>query len=1665
MIEKTRSRVLLFFQSVLFLGLISCMVQEPRDLRKTKYYAKKKPVGKPMYGTQTQTFFQEGSNKSATRIILQDNLLDGFYMRGQEVHDHILKSSNAMRCMAVHFQATDNSSIDGLERTLILAAFPQSFLNFSNNTREWYYFFKVTQSTENSNFCGNAAGIYTSVNKSYSFQSLSSNYKGSFILGKTVQIFDTSGVKVTSVASKHLSLQINKVSSAENPLTKTCSDSLYCQSLGFDCCSGGTCVKDGQKKSGSFENEPDYLQSVQDILVNSSNYKLYPQYYHVCTENPIDYGGGSGTGSTLDPYDEKEKRLTMLKELYDCITPMDKDSTGDDDSVGEMGICTHIIENASTNSSYPNFYTGGDDRNFSTTYSGTGTLSNHSIHEIIHAGEKLFSNGTTLQTGFVIGTGNDNLNDTVSVNLSHVKKSNAPDDTLKIRYKIDGSCQKINNSLAKCYKIYIQGQNISKITDHFPASNSFKIPHYADVNRSIKVEVNNVNKVKNFDWTLQSTSPAEVLFSGNTLQVYDTQKVKISFFVDLNTYNVLQAKQTALDKVGQICQCGGPTCGLRKVFNTSMDIVDYACVYEEPDAPTLNPPEWFYISSKRTPHRYFDNIGAYHKEISSTTPAQEGTAFSYTNNDLLKPNNISSYIGFNEIYGSYSVAPGSSKPAMEIPVTFNQTYDLWIEQGSFSSCLKCGSEYYSNISRLFPNNFDYKGGGYLPHPTNTNKFISNPDHARADDHLFGRACFVPPTMIPWTHKPLSDPQQQRLNRLTAQHFLFANGYQRDWYGFDYGSIIGSFDGVRWFSIGNQRRIKATSNKLFVAINAYFGDLTTESSFRLLITLPSNVNGSEPSAKQDIESDGAQCQNYHTCVSDADCVTQLGWEYSCQAISQIRTNWPQFDQNAEEKPSSISSMEILKNILGNLGGSMKRCVYRGRGAPCKKDYKLTNSSTSYSGNTALGLHACNPNYYCQSFIDGVPVSKFNNKIARYGKSIKTQNANSTDGQSDADTFGLGTRVIGRPLKFYGDEEISPTAQENLSYNNVNSICLPGREPTHSNALTVKGQNSTLPASYFKGDQFNGIGMTPNTITMTAEMVNSCAILDDQTLNFTHLKDTSADLGKNLNDSNLTNLAVTQAIPTNAVVKIEEILGINNLLADYDSKQITEPILQKNRCLRAPGSVCHTDQDCAPTSLVSNAMNLIDDNDTTYTNLLNKYEINFWKEELICSQSESIKSPLYDLTRNRCCRETGKTITIGTLIDQSGDTTTNSELIEFDSEKIPGVHISLADTKRYSRISTYYKNMQDSSDDYPVLKTASPDKCSNSSSKDCMSLSNLEKQYKTLNDVSSKTCCSGHWVREFNQDQNGGGHRFGPDKTQTIPMTSFKCINWEKCENDSSYDSCSDNQFDCAHVPDIDDPKCLARSIGNAEANTIFKWLTSLELLGIPQIAVKTIDEPDIQCKVSPTDQSVEGSDFVIGDFIQTSTTDAEYEDANTNNRYFSADDSNNFSSSLKTIFSPDKIACCLPLGTKVKDSTVSPDVCCSGHYDSTTLNCNLPDYANVSLFFNRYVSSSLKNLPDGYFDPLTGFIKSSDVAIQLACQLKACASNKVAKGIALSNLKVAGHEDSEKNVRRFVDGDTLANQVNDRAKFFEAGLRWNNSIYCVPGDLQTSSQDMAVIDCL
>ena len=38
-------------------------------------------------------------------------------------------------------------------------------------------------------------------------------------------------------------------------------------------------------------------------------------------------------------------------------------------------------------------------------------------------------------------------------------------------------------------------------------------------------------------------------------------------------------------------------------------------------------------------------------------------------------------------------------------------------------------------------------------------------------------------------------REARKARLKTQAALYINGYQRDWYGFNKGAVIGSFDGV------------------------------------------------------------------------------------------------------------------------------------------------------------------------------------------------------------------------------------------------------------------------------------------------------------------------------------------------------------------------------------------------------------------------------------------------------------------------------------------------------------------------------------------------------------------------------------------------------------------------------------------------------------------------------------------------------------------------------------------------------------------------------------------------------------------------------------------------------------------------------------------------------
>ena len=299
---------------------------------------------------------------------------------------------------------------------------------------------------------------------------------------------------------------------------------------------------------------------------------------------------------------------------------------------------------------------------------------------------------------------------------------------------------------------------------------------------------------------------------------------------------------------------------------------------------------------------------------------------------------------------------------------------------------------------------DIPGGGLLPDPTKTSRFRSSGhgSHLRSDDLLFGRACFVPASMLAWSHRANLDINLQRRSRQAMQHFLFANGLQRDWYGFDYGSVIGSFDGVRWFSVGHGRQVKSESNRLYLAINAYFGDLTAPGGYTVRINESVSSDPGLLIAKSDGESSGAQCQSYHQCQSDRDCITQVGWDYVCENILGIKTPWPLFDKNALELPDSAKVVNLAKLLGGYGGSSSKRCIYRGRGAICHPDYQAVAADYAsspdpkqerYASSFSPRINGCTANHWCAAIAQNNILgtgnalnTDFNSKLMRFASFV-------------------------------------------------------------------------------------------------------------------------------------------------------------------------------------------------------------------------------------------------------------------------------------------------------------------------------------------------------------------------------------------------------------------------------------------------------------------------------------------------------------------------------------------------------------------------------------------------------------------------------------------------------------------------------------------------------
>lgn len=1625
--------------------------------------------------SDSKNFIQNGPEIFTSIVNLEVGFSDALYLRGKEI-DSFIRSNGVNQIVCLTARFTQSS----INKVVAIAAMPNSIYNFSTQTLEYYFNLFPNDLTQNQNFCQKAGlinqlfALYPTLTPKYKLSDIcptGGSCLNSEYASQPLVIYTSGGVALTQLNMAHLLFNIKNIGTTTSHIGSSCTENISCITQGYHCCSQGQCVKDLSVKPGVDTASTGYLQAVQDILNNPANIYQYPQYYFICSESTV---LPTPTPTSTNSVGDALLRLEKLNDLYNCTHKIE----------GEYGVCTYREADAALNTFYPDstdkyFY---DDRSFSSTFSNISYDSRTlvSIEEIRYGGVVIFDYTTKTEAQLmpivyedsnvrIEGIHNDDLDTSTLVKVK-AKPSSAISNELIVRYKVDASCNPISSNLAKCEKYYIQGQENSgdtnttkrrgRVTDHYTDSNVFLLPYYANTSKAITVQVDGAVMKEGIDWELKTGATNYIQFLPSTsLQVFKNQKVLVTFFVELKSgstviHRALDSKLKALNEIKTMCSCSDLRCNLSPVKDSTGKINDYSCVYPDPDPVTPPMSQKVYLSSKAVPVRYFDSLGVGQKSVSASTLSQEGTAFKYRNGNYLNPNNITdinnpsdtsdTYIGFNEIYGSLSYTSSSAKPALEVAVKKGVTYDIYVDKGTYANCLLCGNDYYSTLNRLFPQT--QFGSGLTPILTQTNRFSTSVG-VRADDLAFGRACLLPATMIPWAHHTESTEQEQRLNRLSAQHFLFANGYQKDWYGFDYGSIIGSFDGVRWFSIGTNRRIKADTNKLFLAVNGIFGDLVTESTYEVTIN-DGSLNPTSTLPTQDDDSDGAQCRNYHKCNNDNDCVATLGWDYACTSISDLTSSWPVFDDNGKEIPESSRDDNRLMSIF-KISGSSKRCVYRGRGSPCTGNYSSVNINSTFNGTTERAHHACSMNNYCQSIAPfGSPALKFNNRITRFGK-VKTD--------ATVDSFGLGARIQGRPYRYEGEEAIRSQSLRNLNANKTAAVCLPGHEVDLDN---FEDQNKTTPTNTeYGGDKIIGIGSTlrKNTASADNQYLMSCSVMDEYK-RFYHL---STDYDPTDSISANTTLkydSAAQNISTNALNIFNSIFsskGITFGIYKSSNEVLTTMSYLENKCLRAPGASCFTDQDCAPSKTISDKIMSLNPDDSVVSAALNKYEVKFWQEPLICSQATEKTSTSFDPRNNRCCRDVNKKITL-----PSADSTNGIDMTE-----VPGIDHNLTTNNRYrySRASTMYKETKTDPTTYPELRVAIKDQCTAvPSNATCASTAILSKQYLTFAKFAEKTSCTGDWVRTF----YGGTHRWEASRFQAFNSSMFKCFNWLPNGVGATCEGLED-----------DDPSCglVQTSPTSLKAKGVFSYLGRLELMGIPQIALEaypyfnSTTEQSMSCLSEPnntTNTSYPGPNYKPPpELFESSGKIYEYSDGNTPATfYYSGIDETNFIS-IKKIFSSDEIVTCKAAGTQMKTGD-DPNLCCTGMINSVNNKCQMPDYVDLSIYTNRYVSSEAKKLSVTLFDTY-GYVKDPSYVTTLACEKKICASGYVAYGVLISKLKTPGQIASNLKHYRFLENTPTADNIDFMLDLFNKGLKLNNHAYCIPAGLATSSsatEHLTIINC-
>lgn len=804
------------------------------------------------------------------------------------------------------------------------------------------------------------------------------------------------------------------------------------------------------------------------------------------------------------------------------------------------------------------------------------------------------------------------------------------------------------------------------------------------------------------------------------------------------------------------------------------------------------------VNSKVAPHRFFDTTGA---EIipgqdlpTGATGVQEGDKFEYLDDFYIFPRNFS--YNMNSLLGEFNVALSKAQPAVVVDVDFDKQYLISTLSGFYSACTTCAVDSWFNNFSANPGASRGVGLQAVGYTTSRDTFDTNTTLGNYEDTIFGRACYVPPTMIPFSHTEGATQQLQRQTRLKTQSALYMNGYQKDWYGFNRGALIGSFDGVTWFAVGKGRIVKSTSNKLFLAINAPFADLSTPTNHTVAIqeydfvsSAPNHdyVPGLE--INNAFQNEAGSCQEFHLCETDANCISKLGWEYVCADVTTVQTKWPQFEPIGASENANTSFTGSIEQFLqqGSLppSGGTKRCVYRGAGAPCRTDYENISDE-------GVRKHlTCAPNFYCAD-LDTTGV--FNDEIARFGRPLEELV------ESNNHLYGQEANVLGRPKDYIAigsnlatlPSDIKAAIESNVLLTDPTAagnvgLCRPGKRlPSYATATTTANwdpadQHANADTEY-RTDYISQIGSC-NSALYTDLRYSSCPMLDEEG-NYIHTQDSyiNNSFYSAIKDANFTKMDTTELYSSaQNVCSLESLDSAATIgstasaatLKDLSAFKliegetlaltslIVEPTLARDACFRRAGSVCHTDLDCSPNKMMASVIDLVN------PNLFgNEAEKIYHEEYLICGQAERAPASVldanfntYNIENNRCCRELGADLTMFTEDSPAEPISTGLRTDLFASQN-PN------NPNRYSRYSsdpTLFTNGAADTSGF-VRPSANTNTAADA---------NITKplQWRTIHENAARICCGGNWVRKFADGTNDW-----TKKRLTMDVNNFRCLNY-------------------------------------------------------------------------------------------------------------------------------------------------------------------------------------------------------------------------------------------------------------------------------------------------